>query len=441
MRGIVTKKGNQNIGPAETMSRSSQRTWGDGALPAGVLARPAGSSGRGLWVEEGTANLFTAPEAAGTLPTTKTLAAGTYAVSAYGGGSIDVTGADATVCAGPDGADCKTFTLAAQTDVTFAANGAVSKCQLEAKAYATTYQDPALGARAAELLTLPTYVPATAAELASYKAGINLLTAEQSAGASPFTLTLPADTYTCSIAVNTNTGSYTLSGDATGTVVYGTPATFTLAAPGSITFTKTGTVNNLMLEPGNRAGSWVPGGQKRLLDATQGTIVMDVLVHGNEVFRQALFVSYYIRGFETGRVSFEIYQHVPGNWRFTSYADDGASNGFYPTPPAPGWRRIALVWTAELAKIYIDGISKETWQVANPKIVSKLLDHCYILSHPDYTPFNTVCDNIAVYTAAMPADWCSANGKPGTIPPANEHCTIRRTFDAARQVSRVGGRR
>lgn len=126
--------------PVIDFSRIGPRYKKDFTLVSdGMASLETGVFGSGLHMEEAATNIFSETESQGlTGPTTKSLAAGSYTVAVnQGGGSITISGgATGTATLGSP----VTFALASTTDVTFTPAGTVSKCQLEAKKYATTWQ-------------------------------------------------------------------------------------------------------------------------------------------------------------------------------------------------------------------------------------------------------------------------------------------------------------
>lgn len=123
------------------------------AVASGAVRYETGKVGSAIFVEEGTSNLFSSAESQSlAAPTAKSLGAGTYTVSVKAGtGSIALSG-------GPTGTatlgTARTFTLGSTTSVTFTPTGTVSRCQLEAKGYDTSWHIGG-GTRNAETLTMP----------------------------------------------------------------------------------------------------------------------------------------------------------------------------------------------------------------------------------------------------------------------------------------------
>lgn len=151
-----TKQISQTITPATpTFSRASIAYKQDGSQVLDEILRyEIGAYNQGIMIEEGTTNLFSSSESQGLAsPTIKNLTAGTYTIAVNSGtGSIVLSnGASGTATLN----NPVTFTLVSTTDVTFTPSGTISKCQLEQKAYPTSWQ---IGetARSVETLTVPT---------------------------------------------------------------------------------------------------------------------------------------------------------------------------------------------------------------------------------------------------------------------------------------------
>lgn len=118
-------------------------------------------------------------------------------------------------------------------------------------------------------------------------------------------------------------------------------------------------IDALMIEPGTRAGSWVPGGMKRYLDATQGEI--GFMVNMTAVVKRNV----------TGMFPFLF--HVPGlmgngmrlyhteslaNFMIALSKDDGTTsyNSFADNLLPDGWIRVVVRWTATECSISVNGV-------------------------------------------------------------------------------------
>ena len=313
------------------------------------------ASKSGILIEESTTNILTSAESQSLSgATTKTVTNGQfYTVKIQGtGGSITLSGAaTGTVTAG----NSLTVTTSS-TSLTLTPTGTCTLVQLEAKAYPTSW---VLGGttRNAETLTIPSSVLNI-----DTQGTVNLLTSGVSnslSSGTPYTTgTLVAGvayTFSC------GTGSYVLSGGASGTVTPSNPITVT---PGAVTVTMTGTSTYNQLEPRSSATGWILGGTQRNTGA--GTIEMEVYISNLWITQtnDRTFIKFEA---QTGKYYNVFRFHTNAGNSFPSFY--GTSTGVSIWAIAgltSGWNRISISWNSSTLDMFINGVKQTGHSLSNP---------------------------------------------------------------------------
>jgi hypothetical protein len=333
----------------------------------------AGKSG--ILIEESTTNLFTSVISqnltsnytTGTLNGTYTFSCGTGSYVLSGGATDTVT---------PSTPQTKTI-----SNATVTVTGTSTLNQLEFKAYPTSW---VLGGttRNAETLTIPSSVLNI-----DTNGTVNLLSAGVSnnlVSGTPYTTSIfvagVAYTFSC------GTGSYVLSGGASGTVTPSNPITVT---PGAVTVTMTGTSTYNQLEPRNKVTPWILGGTQRNTGA--GTIEMGMYFSSvNATSRnQALFSAWAIYRLDISISTVNMLQSI-----MTNIGGVAQSTGGYNITSITGWHKIAISWDIAKYTLYFDGIPVGT-RLNNPQLLIGI-DTPYIGGHVSTQQVDTLIRNVCI---------------------------------------------
>jgi hypothetical protein len=155
-------------------------------------------------------------------------------------------------------------------------------------------------------------------------------------------------------------------------------------------------LDGLMLEAGSRCGSWVPGGTRRILDATQGEIGMmvkiDAVTRRNDGNYNRILLA--INAASGNALTF-LHETSGSLWRFMTTDDAGVQStvNFADSATSDGWHRLVFVWNSTSAKVFVDGTVVATLNA--PHLSSSFHQFIYIGSHHNKVWYiNTLFDDI-----------------------------------------------
>lgn len=317
----------------------------------------------GVLIEEAHTNLMPASESQSlSAPYTTETLNGTYTFMIQGSGSITLSGgATGTVTPG----NPVTATVSSAT-VTLTPTGTATLNQILKLAYPLSWT---LGGttQAAETLTAPSSVLNIDTEGYS-----NLLPSTQAtslSSKSPYTTTTlvggVAYTFSCL------TGSYVLSGGATGTVTPTNPITVT---PGAVTVTLTGDATSNQLSATSTAKPWIPGGTQ--VNTGTGTIEMEAYFNSVQRGRACYLI---MERSGSGSLNLIAIYRNSTQWGLTTVDNTERANTVYINDTlVDGFHKFCGGFDNDSSKLSING--SIPIPVVNPKLPSKSGD-LYIGKH------------------------------------------------------------